>query len=286
MNISMNNKVKFLIMVVFSGVVHAFSYVSFVESASLYPAGISGLSRLLNNLLLDYLNINISYSVFYFGFNLLLAIIVFKLVGKWFTVLSLVQVGVVSLLIIFLPPIHFFDDPLLLSIFGGIVTGFGSGLALKYNASTGGLDFLTIYYSNKYNKSLWNYSFMLNCLIIFIAGIIYGWEIACYSIIFQFCNTQVVKKMHKRYTHETITIITKNPDEVTKQILSRTRHGITKLKGTGVYKHEDVYILYTIVNSFQTDEVVNSALIGDPNCFINVQNTVDVHGNYYQKPLE
>lgn len=286
MNKKINNKFQYIIMVVLSGTLQAIAYKSFTEPAGLYPAGVSGLSRLSSNVLLDFCNINISYSVFYFSINLLLAIIVFKYIGKWFTCLSLLQTGIVSILTLYLKPIIILDDPLLLAIFGGVINGLSSGLALEFNASTGGLDFLTIYFSNKYNKSLWSYTFAFNCLLVLVAGIIYGWEVACYSIIFQFCTTQLIKKMHKRYTHQTITIITKLPEEVTSEILSHTRHGITEINAVGTYKKEDEKILYTVVNSFQTNDVVNSALKGDPNCFINIQNTVDVHGNYYQKPLD
>lgn len=273
-------------MVILSGTLQAIAYTSFTEPAGLYPAGISGLSRLTSNVLLDYWNINIPYSVFYFSINLILAIIVFKYIGKWFTCLSLLQTSIVSLLTLYLKPIIILDEPLLLAVFGGVINGLSSGLALEFNASTGGLDFLTIYFSNKYNKSLWSYTFGFNCLLVLAAGVIYGWEVACYSIIFQFCTTQLIKKMHKRYTHQTITIITKKPKEVTSKILSHTRHGITEINAVGTYKREDEKILYTVVNSFQTNDVVNSALIGDPNCFINIQNTVDVRGNYYQKPLD
>ncbi|MDO4940955.1 MAG: YitT family protein [Erysipelotrichaceae bacterium] len=281
-----NNKVLYVTMVILSGTLQAAAYTSFTEPAGLYPSGVSGFSRLLSNILLDFFQINIPYSYFYFSINLILAIIVFKYIGKWFTCLSLLQTGIVSLLTLYLKPIIVLDEPILLAVFGGVINGISSGLALEHNASTGGLDFLTIYFSNKYNKSLWSYTFGFNCLMVLIAGVIYGWEVACYSIIFQFCTTQMIKKMHKRYTHQTITIITKKPDEVTSEILSHTRHGITQINCLGAYRKEEEMILYTVVNSFQSNDVVSSALKADPNCFINIQNTVDVHGNYYQKPLD
>ena len=281
-----NNKISYVFMVALSGIVQGIALTSFTIPASLYPAGVSGFSRLASDILIDFFNINIPYSYFYFVINALFALIVFKHVGKWFTILSLMQTFIVSILSSYLKPIIFLQDILLLAIFGGVVNGVGNGLALENNASTGGMDFLTIFFSNKYKKSLWNYTFAFNSLIVLIAGIIYGWERACYSLIFQFCTTTVVKKMHKRYTHQTITIMTQYPDEVSNEILSKTRHGITKIKAEGVYKKEEVYMLYTVVNSFQIDEVVDSALKADSKAFINIQDTKTIKGNYYQKPLD
>lgn len=281
-----NNKIKYLLMCFLSAVIQSIVLTSFTFKANLYPAGVSGFSRLASDILIDKFNISVSYSVFYFTINVILAVIVYKYVGKWFTILSLVQTITVSLLSEIMPPIFDLTDMLLLSIFGGIVNGLSSGLALENNASTGGMDFVTIYYSNKYNKSLWNYTFAFNSIIVIMAGIIYGWERACYSIIFQFCTTTVVKKMHRRYTHKTITIITKHPNEVTSEILSHTRHGITVLDGKGAYKNEEQAMLYTVVNYFQVDDVIESVLKADQKAFINIQNTLSVKGNYYQKPLE
>lgn len=173
-----------------------------------------------------------------------------------------------------------------MSIFGGILNGIGIGLALAHNASSGGLDFISIYFANKYKRNMWNLIFAFNCILIISIGLLYGWESALYSTVYQFCTTQIVNRMHKRYSSQTITIITEHPDEVSNEIFNTIRHGITELKAVGAYKKTETTMLYTVVNGYQTDDVVNAILKADSKAFINIQDTKLVYGNYYQKPLD
>lgn len=272
--------------VIVSACFQAAALANFSVPGRLYPAGVSGISRLLSDLLLDFLKIGIPFQVFYFSFNILLAILVYKYIGKYFTVFSVLQTSLVSILSGLFPRIIVVDDILLLAAFGGVINGFGCGLALKNNASTGGFDFISIYLSNKYKKSMWNLIFGVNCTIVFIAGIVYGWKLAMYSMVFQFCSTQVVNRMHKRFTHQALNIITKKPDEVTAEIFKNTRHGITEVRAMGAYKHEESTMLYMVINSYQVDEVVRSIMNADERAFISISNVNKVIGNYYQKPLD
>ena len=286
MSNSLKNLFKYLPWILVSAVLQSISLSSFSVPGNFYSSGVTGFSRLLSDILLDKFNIDITYTIFLVLVNLVLAVIVYKYIGKVFTVLSLLQTIVVSILAVVLKPLIKLDDLVLLSVFGGIVNGFGVGLALTHNASTGGMDFLSIYLSNKYKKSMWNLIFGFNCLLILTAGIIYGPERALYSIIYQFCSTQVVKQMHNRYTSLTITIITEHPDEVTSEIFNTIRHGITEIDAIGAYKHTNTKMLYTVINGYQAEDVVNAVQKVDPKAFINVQDTKYVYGNYYQKPLD
>ena len=275
-----------LFWVTLSAAIQATSLTSFSMPQKLYPAGFSGISRIICDLSLDFLNFNIPFGVVYVLLNIVPTIVVFRAIGRRFTIFSIVQYGLVSVFSALFPPLLSVSDPILLSVFGGLINGFGVGLALAHDASSGGVDFISIYISNRYHLSIWNYVMYGNIAVLAIAGLIYGWDRALYSIILQFCSTQVVKKLHKRYTMDTLTIITSKPDEVVSSILKNTRHGITELSAKGAYLHQDETMLYTVVNSFQTREVIRSVLAADEKAFINIQNTQRVIGNYYQKPLD
>ena len=278
--------IKYILFVVISAVLISIGSNSFSIPGQIYSSGLMGFSRLASDVLHDFFNIDISFTVFYISINLLLTFLVYKYIGKLFTYLSLLNVVLVTIICSFMKPLFEIDDILLLSVFGGIVNGFGIGLALKNNACTGGTDFLSIFLSSKYKKTMWNYIFGINCVLIILTGLIYGLERALYSIIFQFCSTQVINRMHKRYTSQTITIITAHPEEVSKEIFSTVRHGITKVNAVGEYKNTQTNMLYTVINGYQTDDVIKAILKADPKAFINVQDTKLVIGNYYQKPLD
>lgn len=277
---------KYFPWVIVSAVLQSIALTSFSVPGQIYAAGVNGLARLISDILLDKFNINISYIVFFLITNLILCVIVYKYIGKLFTILSVSQIIMVSIFASIFTPLITLDDKILFAIFGGIVNGVGVGLALTHNASSGGTDFLSIYLSNKKKRSMWNIVFGLNCLIIVIAGLLFGWERAMYSIIYQFCTTQIINRMHKRYTSQTITIITEHPDEVSKEIFSTVRHGITRIEATGAYKNTKETMLYTVVNGYQVDDIVKSISRADPKAFINITDTKQVVGNYYQKPLD
>ena len=269
-----------------SAAFQAFALTSFSVPAGIYPSGISGMSRLVSDIPMDFFKIDLPFFYLYLLINIVLAIIVYKHIGKLFTIFSVLQTTLVSVFSSFFPAFRILDDPLLIALFGGVISGFGVSIALTNGASSGGTDFLSIYYSNKYHRSMWDYVFAFNSVLIFIAGMLYHWQIAAYSIIFQYASNMIVSKRHKRYTHQAIIIVTKKPDEVIDSILKNVRHGITKIAAKGAYKGADETMLYSVVNAFQTTEVVKYALEGDPQAFIETRNTLNVYGNYYQKPLD
>ena len=286
---NIRNKKKIILMsaaVCLSAILQAFSLTSFFVPDGIYPSGISGLSRLVSDILRDFMNINLPYFYIYLVINVALAALVSSQIGKLFTIFSVVQTTLVSILASFIPSYNIFSDPMLIAIFGGLISGFGASIALTAGASPGGMDFLSIYYSNKFHRSMWSYVFIFNSVMIVIAGMLYSWEVAAYSIIFQYVSNQIISKRHKRYTHQAIIVVTKQPDAVIDSILSNVRHGITKIQATGAYYGDEQTMLYTVVNAFQTAEVVKYALEGDPKAFIETRNTLNVYGNYYQKPLD
>ena len=278
--------IKLVCMSILSAAVYSFAIANFSIPANLYPAGFSGMSRIISDLLKDFYNINISYSRFYLIFNIIVTLIVFKKIGKKFVIYSSLQFILVSFFTSIFKQVIIVNETLLMAIFGGIINGTGMGLALSSNFSTAGFDFISVYFATKFKKDVWNYIFCVNLTILTVAGFIYGWDRALYSIIYQFASTQVIKTFHQRYTHKTLTIITKMPNEVADAILKNVRHGITEVNATGFYSKEDTTLLYTIVNSFQYKEVVKIVMNTDPHAFINIQNTLAIYGNYYQKPLD
>ena len=277
---------RLLLASIASAVVYSFAIVNFSIPASLYPAGFSGISRIISDLAGDFLNIEISYSKLYLVMNAIVLVFVFKKLGKKFLLYSTIQFVLVSFFTSFFQRLIFVDEKLLLAVFGGILNGTGVGIALSFNFSSAGFDFISIYIASRFKKDVWNYVFCVNLIILLTAGLIYGWDRALYSIIYQFASTQIIKLFHQRYTHKTLSIITKYPDEVASAILKNVRHGITEIKATGFYSKDDTTILYTIINSFQYKEVVKIVMEADPHAFINIQDTLAIYGNYYQKPLD
>lgn len=282
--------IKLLLIAIFSSLLSSFLIINLVTPAKLYPSGFSGISRFLTDFLFETFGFESNYSLIYFSLNIIACIFCYKYIGKKFTIYSFIQFSLTSLFIEVLPQVSLFssmyDNLLLYVIFGGILNGISSGLCLRTGFSTGGIDFISVYYSNKHNKSFWNYAFAINVSILAIAGALYGLERCMYSIVYQYFSTTLIKQMHNRYTYKTLTIITKMPNEVSEEIMNHVRHGITEMKTEGYFSKTESTMLYTVVNSFQYREVIRIVNKIDPHAFINVQDTREIQGNYYQKPLD
>lgn len=273
-------------MVVVSASVYAFGFVTFVHSGNLFPGGYAGVSRLLSQVFTQFLNIPVSFSVFYFILNAITTIVVWKKIGHKFIIYSVLWYTLTSIFTSVFPEVSITNDELLLAVFGGLLNGLAVGLALRNNASSGGTDFIAIYLSMKYNMPTWNYVLGANAVVLVIAGLLFGWNRALYSIIFQFVSTQVVNTMHQRYKLTRVDVVTNMPDEICQAVFKTCRHGITKLQCEGGYTDKSHWLLLMTINTYQLKEVVDTVHQADPHAFVTLSSVERIIGNYYQKPLE
>ena len=146
-----------------------------------------------------YAGIEVSYSLVNILLNAIPAYIGFKIVGKKFTIYSCIMIVLTGIFVDILPVMNITEDILLITVFGGILQGSALGIALKGNASSGGTDFIAMGISQKTNQPAWNYVLAMNAIMLVVAGYLFGWDKALYSIIFQFCSTQIVNTVHTRY---------------------------------------------------------------------------------------
>lgn len=258
----------------------------FVQAAGLVPAGIGGISVLAIKEIERLFNFTINYSILYFSLNIIVLLFVYKKLGRKFIILSFLHVFLTSTFIEFIPSFYISSDPIILAIFGGVINGLGSSLALRSDGSAGGTDFIAIYFSVVRNKPMWDKIFMFNMMVLVYSGWQYNWEMALYSILYQFASTQIVNTYHNRYKLSSLRIVTSYPEEVSNSILACTRHGITKLDGLGVYHKQYKSMLYMVANEFETKTIVAAVKKADPKAFIEVAQVARIEGNYRQKPLD
>ena len=259
---------------------------TFVEQGELVPGGFSGLAKLLQRVGLTFYDTKISFTLLNVVFNAVPAVFAYRLVGKKFTILSCVSLFTVSILVDELPVIPITGDILLISVFGGIINGLGMSLVLNSNASGGGTDFIAMSLSARYKVSTFNYMLLFSAVIILISGAIFGMDKALYSIIFQFCNTQVINTFYKKYKKKTLMIVTDNPAAVSADLLELTNHSSTILKGFGSYTAHKKYLIYTVLSDGDVRKMKKRIREQDPDTFVTVINSSDVVGNFYIQPFE
>ena len=177
-------------------------------------------------------------------------------------------------------------DTLLSSVFGGILNAVSIILCLLAGATSGGTDFIAIYFSEKYRKDTWNYIFVGNCVILAITAFLFDLDKALYSIIFQFTSTMVLNSLYHAYKQQTMFIITSRPDEVYNLIRESTNHAVTALSGKGLFDAQDRIILYSVVYSDEVTPLIKAIRAIDGDAFINVIKTEHVNGKFFKKPKD
>ena len=250
------------------------------------PGGFTGLAKLIQRIGLSFYDVQISFTLLNVLFNAVPAVFAYRLVGKKFTILSCICLLTVSILVDELPVVPITGDILLISVFGGIINGLGMSLVLNSRACGGGTDFIAMSLSAKYKVSTFNYMLLFSAVIILISGTIFGMDKALYSIIFQFCNTQVINTFYKKYKKKTLLIVTDNPAAVSADLLELTNHSSTILKGFGSYSANKKYMIYTVLSDSDVRKMKKRIREQYPDTFVNVINSSDVVGNFYIQPLE
>lgn len=280
---SVRNGITFAAILI-SAIMQAFVIQTFVRPAEILSGGFTGIAILIEMVTSRY-GISFSTSLGMLAINIPVAFVCSRSIGMRFTGFSLLHVFITSAL---LQLCHFqpiFDDPILNVIFGGFLMGMTMVIALKANASTGGTDFIALYVSNKTGQSIWGKVFVGNIILYCIFGSMFGWINAAYSILFQFVSTRTISTFHHRYDRVTLQITTKKGNELMNAYIKTFRHGISCVDAVGGYSKKKMFLLHTVISSYEVNDVVRLMQEVDPQVIINVFKTDQFHGKFYQAPL-
>ncbi len=275
---------KRILLVILGSVLFAFNVNSFVDAAGLFPGGFSGTTLLLQEIIERYLGLSVPYTAINLILNAVPIYIGFRFIGKRFTWLSCLSIVLTSVLTDVMPGFEITSDPLLVSIFGGILNGAAVSLCLLAGATSGGTDFISIYLSEHLGRDSFNIILGYNVIMLSVAGILFGWERALYSILFQFASTQVLHTLFKRYQQQTLLIVTSKPEDVTFAIREITNHGSTLFRGEGGYQNQERTMIYSVVAADEVRPVVKRVREIDPGAFINALKTASLTGRFYRRP--
>jgi len=281
-------KKRYLVMVaavVASAFLQAFTMNTFLTPMELLPSGFTGIAALLERIT-GLFGIHFSTSVGMVLLNIPVAVFCYSHIGKKFVLFSMLQIVLTSILMRVLTVEPLFEDVLLNICFGGFLYGLALSIALKGNASTGGMDFIALYVSNRIGKSIWQYVFVFNCCLLCVFGMLFGWEHAGYSILFQFISTRTIESFYHRFKRVTLQITTQEAETVVKEYISFCKHGISVMDGYGGYSKKKMSLLHTVVSSYEVQDVIYHLRKVDPKIIINVIPTENFFGGFYQKPLE
>lgn len=271
--------------VMISAFIQAYAIQVFVRTAGIISGGFTGAAMLIERLG-GLWGVNLPMQVFMLVLNVPVALMCCKGISVRFTAFSLLQVLFSS---IFLQIFHFtplFTDELLNVVFGGVILGSAVVIALRGNASTGGTDFIALFVTNRTGQSIWTYVFFGNAIMYCFYGSIFGWKYAGYSIIFQFISTKMISAFHHRYEMVTLQATTMKGPDVVEAYIGHFRHGMSCVEATGGYSKKKMYLLNTVLSSYEVNEAIRVMQEADGHVIINVLKTQQFVGRFYRAPLE
>ena len=167
-----------------SSLIMAATTKTFVRPAHLLSGGFMGIA-LLVDMIADLFGKSIPTAFTLVVLNVPVALICAKKISKRFVFFSLLQVFLTSFLLQIIPNYPLFDEQVLNVVFGGYIWGMSIVLALKAGASSGGTDFIALYFANKNGREIWMQVFAFNAMILCVFGVIFGFDKAGYSILHQ-----------------------------------------------------------------------------------------------------
>ncbi|HAH62031.1 MAG TPA: hypothetical protein DCL73_08030 [Treponema sp.] len=276
--------VKRIFLICCGALLMAVNIKTFVRAGNLFPGGFTGLALLIQRVAEQYFSLKIPYSPIVILLNSVPVVISFKYIGRRFTLYSCLMIVLSSVLTDILPGFNITQDVLLASVFGGLLSSVAVYLCLLAGATSGGTDFIAIFISEKFGKDAWNYILIFNAAILCAAGIMFGWNRALYSILFQFTSTQMLNTVYKRYQKVTMFVITDKAADVYKAIHDTTNHDATLFTGTGCYGNTRRDMLYSVVSGDDVRAVTKKIKETDPHAFINIVHSQQILGKFYVRP--
>lgn len=273
-----------------------------IDEGEFYTGGVTGICQILANAVFK---MPILKSILVALFNVPLFLVGFKKVSKRFAILSLASVALQTLSLyvfqlIYNSGFHPFkemfvemtaSDRVILALLGGIATGVGCGLSLKYGASTGGMDIISQAFSFKTNKSFGSVSFSIDIFVVLLAMVVSEgtfidkFQIGLYTVIRLATSSITLDKIHKTYNFQKITIITQHVDEVKEAMLKVFHHGISISEGIGGYSGQKNYKLECVCLSYEVEDFRRLISKVAPNAFVYYTPVKGIQGKFNKKAI-
>lgn len=280
----MKFNVKNFIMLTIAGIINAVGITMFLAPVKLYDSGISGTSMLLSQITPDF----ITLSMLLLLLNIPLFAIGFKRQGAVFTVYAIYTVAVYSvaawLITDILPVDVNFASPLagqdllLCALFGGIISGTGSGLAIRFGGAMDGIEVMAVIFAKKLGITVGTFVMIYNVILYILCGIILSnWILPLYSIVTYFAGLKTIDFIVEGIDRaKAAMIITCRPEEICAKLSEEFGTGMTTLPGKGGYLKEDKTVIYFVLNRFQIGKLNETVRSVDPAAYITITDVADV----------
>ena len=295
-----------IFIVIFTNLLYSLSIVIFIEPCKLYAGGASGFAQLIKRIF-DLFTVNIDLGLLILLVNIPIFLIGVKYVSKKFALYSVIAVLIQSVSTSVFTKLFENNNPfvemitfttadgriatlyggiLTLAIFGGLLSGAASGIALRYGTSTGGIDIIAQALSIHKNINIGSFTMVINVLLALIGGVFLSESITAGLILFLFScvrmilNSVAMDKIHTAYAFTALYIFTHNKEEVSQGIINEVKRGCTFIDVQGAYTQAHFTEIYCVVSKYEVDRVMRIIERYDPKAFVTIQPVRGIKGNF------
>lgn len=284
-----NNKIscKKMFMLTIAGIINAIGITLFLNPVKLYDSGISGTSMLISQLAKD----NVSLSVCLLLLNIPLFLYGYRKQGKLFTFYAIYAVFIYSVAAFLITDVLPIDtslssplagtDLLLCAIFGGFISGTGSGLAIRNGGAMDGMEVMAVVFSKRLGITVGTFVMAYNIILYIICGFsVDSWILPLYSIVTYMAALKTIDFIVEGIDRaKSAMIITDKPDEICQELCNSFETGTTKIDAVGGYSNCNKTVVYFVVNRFQVTKMKDIVREIDKNAYITITEVADVFAN-------
>lgn len=277
-------RIKNLAMLTLAGIINAFGVTVFLAPVHLYDSGISGTSMLLGQITPE----SWSLSVFLLLLNIPLFLFGYRRQGVRFTVCSVYTVAVYSLFAFLITDVSAIEvsiasplagtDLLLCAIFGGLISGTGSGLAIRFGGAMDGIEVMAVIFAKRIGITVGSFVMVYNAVLYVVCGLLLrSWILPLYSVIAYMAALKTVDFIVEGFDRaKCAMIVTGKPDAICRELSASFETGMTRVEARGGYSGSAKTIIYFVVNRFQVTKLKELVHEIDPAAYITISEVADV----------
>jgi len=267
------------IMLTLGSVLFAFGIEAFLVPNQIIDGGIVGISIMISHLF------DIKLGILLVVLNMPFLFIGYKQIGKTFaisTLYSIVLASVMTTLFHHVKPVT--TDPMLASVFGGILLGIGVGVVIRTGGSLDGTEITAILINKKIPFSVGEIVMGFNVFILGSAGLVFGWNQAMYSLIAYFVAYKVIDiTMEGLDEMKEVWIISDQSEELKDAIFHRLGRNVTYLKGEGGYTGDEKKILVCYISRLEEAKLKTIIDEKDEDALIKISHVSELKGGQFKK---
>ncbi|MFD1864606.1 YitT family protein [Planococcus chinensis] len=278
---TLGHMLRRLVFILIGATMAAVSIELFLVPNAIIDGGIIGIS-----LILDYLS-PVPFGILLVFINLPFLFFGYKHIGRSFFISSIFAIVALAIIEFPLHPIPgFVEDPLLATVFGGMLLGAGVGLVIRNGGALDGTEILGILLTRKLPFSVGEFVMFANVFIFTWAGFVLGWEQAMYSILTYYIASKTIDTVIQGLDDtKSVIIVSDAYDELGDAINSRLGRSVTKLHGKGGFKETPKDVIYVVVTRLELTKLKQIVSDIDPKAFLTIMATQEVHGGTFKAPI-